>query len=400
MQRIVLAYSGGLDTSFCIPYLKETHEAEVHAVTVDCLGMPAEEAEALEKKAYDYGADVFAALDGMQDLHDKIFVPLIMGNVLKDRTYPLCVGSERFIQALLIAQYARKVGATAVAHGSTGAGNDQIRFDVALRTLAPELEIITPIRDEGLTRADTTAFLRERGFEVPQKTTDYSINRGIWGTTVGGKETTVSDQALPLEAWPELPVPHEMDDAPEHVTITFKGGLPTHVNGVGYGPIELLKKVRDIGIEHGIGRGMHLGDTILGFKGRVGFEAPVATIIYAAHRELEKLTLSKFQRHLKDHLADQYGLMLHEGQYFDPVMRDIEAFFTSTQRVVEGDVTLYLYRGNILPVKSSSPFSLMQSTVARYGEEAEGWTGLEARAYAKLYSIASRVTWRGNGDES
>src|SRR5690606_7232905 len=190
MQRIVLAYSGGLDTSFCIPYLKETYEAEVHAVTVDCLGMPAEEAEALEKKAFDYGADAFAALDGMQDLHDKIFVPLIMGNVLKDRTYPLCVGSERFIQALLIAQYARKVGATAVAHGSTGAGNDQIRFDVALRTLAPELEIITPIRDEGLTRADTTAFLRERGFEVPQKTTDYSINRGIWGTAVGGTETT------------------------------------------------------------------------------------------------------------------------------------------------------------------------------------------------------------------
>lgn len=394
MQRIVLAYSGGLDTSFCIPYLKEKHEAEIHAVTIDCIGLPADEAAALETKAFDYGADSYAALDGMQDLYDRIFVPLIMGNVLKDRNYPLCVGSERFIQALLIAEYTRKIGATAVAHGSTGAGNDQIRFDVALRTLAPELEIITPIRDEGLTRVDTTAYLRERGFDVPQKTTDYSVNRGIWGTTIGGKETTVSDQALPLEAWPELPVPHEIDDTPEHLVITFQSGLPSHVNGHDYGPIELLKRVREIGIKHGIGRGMHLGDTILGFKGRVGFEAPVATIIYAAHRELEKLTLSKWQRHLKDYLADQYGLMLHEGQYFDPVMRDIEAFFTSTQHVVDGDVTLYLYRGNILPIKSSSPNSLMASTVARYGEEAEGWTGLEARAYAKLYSIASRVTWK------
>lgn len=393
MQRIVLAYSGGLDTSFCIPYLKEKYEAEIHAVTIDCIGLPADEAAALETKAFDYGADSYAALDGMQDLYDRIFVPLIMGNVLKDRIYPLCVGSERFIQALLIAEYARKIGATAVTHGSTGAGNDQIRFDVALRTLAPELEIITPIRDEGLTRVDTTAYLRERGFDVPQKTTDYSVNRGIWGTTIGGKETTVSDQALPLEAWPELPVPHEIDDTPEHLVITFQSGLPSHVNGHDYGPIELLKRVREVGIKHGIGRGMQLGDTILGFMGRVGFEAPVATIIYAAHRELEKLTLSTWQRHLKDHLADQYGLMLHEGQYFDPVMRDIEAFFTSTQHVVDGDVTLYLYRGNILPIKSSSPNSLMACTVARYGEEAEGWTGLEARAYAKLYSIASRVTW-------
>lgn len=399
MPTIVLAYSGGLDTSFCIPYLKEKHQADVHAVTVDCMGMSDDETEALRKKAAQYGADAFAALKGMQPLYDKIITPLIKGNVLKDRTYPLCVGSERFIQALLIAEYARKVGATAVAHGSTGAGNDQVRFDVALRTLAPELEIITPIRDEGLTRADTTAFLRERGFDIPQKTTDYSINRGIWGTTVGGKETIVSDQSLPMDAWPELPVPHLMDDEPEELTISFEKGLPAALNGVRYAPLEILAKLRSIGIKHGIGRGMHLGDTILGFKGRVGFEAPVATMVYAAHRELEKLTLSKWQRHLKDHLADQYGLMLHEGQYFDPVMRDIEAFFDSTQSAVSGDATLYLYRGNLLPVRSSSPHSLMNSPVAKYGEEASGWTGLEARAYAKLYSIASRVTWRdGEGN--
>jgi len=400
MQRIVLAYSGGLDTSFCIPYLKEKYDAEIHAVTVDCIGVNAEETDQLHQKALLYGADAFASLDGLNPLFDRIFSPLIKGNVLKDRTYPLCVGSERFIQALLIVEYARSIEADAVAHGSTGAGNDQIRFDVALRTLAPELEIITPIRDEELTRHDTTSFLRDRGFDVPQKTTDYSINRGIWGTTVGGKETTVSNQALPLNAWPELPVPHLMDDEPEEITIGFENGLPTTINDHLYSPIEMLHAIRDIGIKHGIGRGMHLGDTILGFKGRVGFEAPVATIIYAAHRELEKLVLSKWQRHLKDHLADQYGLMLHEGQYFDPVMRDIEAFFDSTQHAVTGEVTLYLYRGNIQPMKSDSPNNLMNSPVARYGEEATGWTGTEARAYSKLYSIASRVTWSGkNGGQ-
>lgn len=400
MQKIVLAYSGGLDTSFCIPYLKEKYQTEVHAITVDCMGLSTEEKEELQKKAISHGADHFDCLDGTLMLFDRIIRPLIMGNVLKDRTYPLSVGSERFVQALLITKYAFSVGADAVAHGSTGAGNDQIRFDVALRTLAPDLQIITPIRDEQLTRYDTTAFLRASGYEVPQKTTDYSINRGIWGTTVGGKETTVSDQALPMNAWPELPVPHEMSDTPEEISIRFAKGIPTHINGAAMKPLQLLHELRRIGIQHGIGRGMHLGDTILGFKGRVGFEAPVATIVYAAHRELEKLTLSKWQRHFKDHLADQYGLMLHEGLYFDPLMRDIEAFFESTQIVVDGEVSLYIYRGNILPTKSSSPNSLMNSNVARYGEDAAGWTGLEARAYAKLYSISSQVTARSKGQQS
>ncbi len=400
MQKIVLAYSGGLDTSFCIPYLKEKYQAEVHAITVDCMGLSAQEKDELHQKAITHGADHFACLDGTTILFERIIRPLIMGNVLKDRTYPLSVGSERFVQALLIAEYAFSIGADAVAHGSTGAGNDQIRFDVALRTLAPGLEIVTPIRDEQLTRTDTTSFLRERGFDVPQKTTDYSVNRGIWGTTVGGKETTVSDQSLPMHAWPELPVPHEMNDQPEEITIRFSKGLPTHINGLAMDPLALLQKLRIIGIQHGVGRGMHLGDTILGFKGRVGFEAPVATLIYAAHRELEKLTLSKWQRHFKDHLADQYGLMLHEGLYFDPLMRDIEAFFESTQSVVDGEVTLYIYRGNVLPIKSASPYSLMNSDVARYGEDASGWTGLEARAYAKLYSISSQVTASSKGGES
>lgn len=400
MQKIVLAYSGGLDTSFCIPFLKEKYQSEVHAITVDCMGMSNEEKDELHKKAISHGADYFQCIDGTSMLYDRIIRPLIMGNVLKDRTYPLSVGSERFVQALLITEYAFSIEADAVAHGSTGAGNDQIRFDVALRTLAPGLHIITPIRDEQLTRSDTTAFLRKKGFDVPQKTTDYSVNRGIWGTTVGGKETTVSDQALPLNAWPELPVPHEMNDQPEEITIQFSKGLPTHINGVAMDPLALLQKLRIIGIQHGVGRGMHLGDTILGFKGRVGFEAPVATLIYAAHRELEKLTLSKWQRHFKDHLADQYGLMLHEGLYFDPLMRDIEAFFESTQTVVDGEVTLYVYRGNVLPIKSASPYSLMNSDVARYGEDASGWTGLEARAYAKLYSISSQVTARSKGVES
>jgi argininosuccinate synthase len=400
INRIVLAYSGGLDTSFCIPYLKEHYKAEIHAVSVDCMGADATENEALIAKARKFGADYAEVLDGLNPMYEKIIQPLIMGNVLKDRTYPLCVGSERFIQALLISEYARSVKADAVAHGSTGAGNDQIRFDVALRTLAPELAIITPIRDEALTRAFTSTYLRERGFEIPQKTTDYSVNKGIWGTTVGGKETTVSDQALPMSVWPELPVWHEMQDTPETIRLSFLKGLPCAINGKPMPAILLLQTLRNLGIKHGIGRGMHLGDTILGFKGRVGFEAPVATLIYAAHRELEKLVLTQAQRHIKDQLADQYGLLLHEGKYFDPVMRDIEAFFQSTQGYVEGEVELYLYRGHALAVSSSSPYSLMNQNVARYGEEAQGWTGTEARAYAKLYSIASQVSWRGEQQPS
>ncbi|MEX0772195.1 MAG: argininosuccinate synthase [Balneolales bacterium] len=392
-KTIILAYSGGLDTSFCIPWLKEEHHAEVHAVLVDCIGLSPGEIEASRNRAIFLGASRFEAIDGFPDLYKQIISYLIKGNVLRDRTYPLCVGAERFIQAALVAEYAKKAGTTSIAHGSTGAGNDQVRFDVALRTILKDVEIITPIRDHGLSREFTTDYLIKRGFDVPQKTTTYSINDGIWGTSIGGKETSTSNGVLPFEAFPNIKAPHEYDDAPEDITVEFKKGLPVALDGETMNSGDLLNKLLEFGRHHGLGAGMHLGDTILGIKGRIGFEAPVATILYAAHRELEKLVLTQQQRHIKDTLADTYGMMLHEAKFYDPAMRDIEAFFDSTQQMVTGTVTLYACRGNLFPKGTTSPFSLMEASTARYGEEAAGWTGEEARAFSKLNGFSSQFSY-------
>ncbi len=388
---IVLAYSGGLDTSFCIPYLKEKYDTDIHAVIVDCVGLTRSDKESIRERALSLGATEFACFDGFPQLYDHILSYLIKGNVLRDRTYPLCVGSERYIQAEVILEYAKQQGTKRIAHGSTGAGNDQVRFDVALRAGIEDVEIITPIRDEGLTREDTTSYLKKKGFEIPRKKTDYSINDGIWGTSVGGTETLTSDQTLPFEAFPNLKPPHELKDEPEELVIDFAHGLPVAVNGHQMDASALLDALREFGRYHGIGMGMHLGDTILGIKGRIGFEAPVAKILYTAHRELEKLVLSQTQRQIKDNLADQYGAMLHEANFYDPVMRDIETFFNSTQARVTGEVSLYACRGSLFPLKASSPHSVMNSDIASYGEEAGGWDGNEARAYSKLYSIRTQI---------
>lgn len=390
-KPIVLAYSGGLDTSFCIPFLKETFGVEVHAVMADTLGLSSDQISALREKALHYGADHFECIPSFDMLYDRILSYLIKGNVLRDRTYPLSVGAERFIQAEQIAAYAKRIGTHRIAHGSTGAGNDQVRFDVALYALIPDAEIITPIRDHGLSRSHTTAFLRERGFEVADKTTNYSVNDGIWGTTIGGKETMNTTEALPFEAFPALGDPLNFNEAPELVRIGFEAGLPVSINGDAQKPFDLLKNIQKFGRKHGIGRGMHLGDTILGIKGRIGFEAPVAHIIYFAHRELEKLVLTKWQRQLKDQQSDTYGMLLHEGQFYDPVMRDIEAFFDSTQQRVSGEVTLYLGRGVVFHQTTTSPNTLIRKDIASYGEEASGWTGAEARAFSKLTGITSKL---------
>ncbi|MCC5925413.1 MAG: argininosuccinate synthase [Bacteroidetes bacterium] len=390
-KKIVLAYSGGLDTSFCIPYLIENYQAEIHAVLVDCLGMDDEQIQLVDKRAKELGAAHFECVPAFDMLYDRIISNLIKGNVLRDRTYPLSVGAERFIQAEQIAEYARRIGAEAVAHGSTGAGNDQVRFDAALRTLIPGAEIITPIRDKELTRTDTTKYLQSKGFHVEEKTTQYSINDGIWGTTIGGKETTTSDQSLPFDAFPHLKSPSQFTEQAEELTISFHNGLPFAVNGEKMKNKELLQYLLECGRKHGVGRGMHLGDTIIGIKGRIGFEAPVATIVYLAHKELEKLVLTKWQRQLKDQQADMYGMLLHEGHYYDPVMRDIEAFFDSSQQLVKGDSRLYIGHGNLFPLGASSPNSLMNASFAKYGEESTGWTGEEARAFSKLYGLTSKI---------
>jgi argininosuccinate synthase len=390
-NAIVLAYSGGLDTSFCIPYLKEKYEVEIHAVMVDCLGLTDAEVSQIGEKAYSLGASHFEAIPAFDAMYRRILGYLIKGNVLRDRTYPLSVGAERFIQAEKVAEYAKKVGSSSIAHGSTGAGNDQVRFDVALRTLLNDVEIITPIRDNQLSRDHTTKFLRDRGFAVTDKTTSYSINDGIWGTTIGGKETVTSDSALPFEAFPHLKDPNSFQAEAETVTITFMSGLPVAIDGQMMSPLNLLRKLLQIGRKHGIGRGMHLGDTILGIKGRIGFEAPVATILYFAHKELEKLVLTKWQRHIKDILADNYGMLLHEGQFYDPVMRDIESYLDSSQNTVEGTVNIYIGKGVLFSLGVTSPNSLMNGQVAKYGEESKGWTGEEARAFSKLTGLTSKL---------
>jgi argininosuccinate synthase len=389
MGKIVLAYSGGLDTSFCIPYLLNKYSAEIYTVTVDCAGLDEEEKNKLEEQALQLGAKEHTTIDGTAILYDQVLSYLIKGNVLRDRTYPLCVGSERFIQAKLAAEFANSIGAKAIAHGSTSAGNDQIRFDTALGTLNPDLEIITPIRDEQFTREYQTEFLKKYGVYFSSEKSPYSVNSGLWGTTVGGHETLTSEQPLPFKAFPHLPEPDKLKDEQEVISISFEEGLPVAVNGESLPPLTLLKKLQEIGEAHGIGRGMHTGDTIIGIKGRIGFEAPVASILYAAHIELEKIVLTKWQKHLKNMLADQYGMMLHEANYFDPVMRDIEAFFDESQKKVTGTVSLHLYHGAIYPYGTSSPYSLMKSKKALYGEQSQLWTGEEAKAFSKIYGLSS-----------
>ncbi len=393
-MAIVLAFSGGLDTSFCIPYLRETYDEPVFAVTVDTGSVADGEAEALRERALTPGAADHVLVDGRAELFHDHLSYLIKGNVLRGDVYPLCVGPERVVQARHIVDMARHVGARAVAHGSTGAGNDQVRFDVALRILGDGLEVLTPIRELRLSRQASTDFLAERGFSVPEKTTTYSINRGLWGTTVGGQETHTSTEPLPDAAYPDTTAPADSPDAPHTLVLSFEQGLPTALDGRPMDPVPLLERLNDVGGRHGVGRGLHLGDTILGIKGRVGFEAPTAYLLIEAHRELEKLVLTKWQRYQKDHLADFYGMLLHEGQYFDPVMRDVEAFLDASQTTVTGEVTLSLFKGRVQVTGCESPFSLMDTDVATYGEDPVLWDGRDARGFARIHGVQALLASR------
>jgi argininosuccinate synthase len=399
-MAIVLAFSGGLDTSFCVPYLRETYGEPVYTATINTGGLTDQEAAAVERRALDLGAEKHVLIDGRQDLFDEHLSYLVKGNVLRGGVYPLCVGPERVTQAKKVIEVARQMGARAVAHGSTGAGNDQVRFDVALRLLAADLEIITPIRALALSRQDTTAYLREHGFDVPDKTTTYSINRGLWGTTIGGRETLSTSEPLPDDAYPDTTTPADAPDEAAEIVIGFENGIPVSLDSTVMDPIVLIEALNSQAASHGVGRGIHVGDTILGIKGRVAFEAPAPIVLITAHRELEKIVLTRWQRFQKDHLADFYGQMLHEGQYFDPVMRDIEAYLDSSQKPVTGSVHVRLFKGNVQVLGCQSPYSMFDTGVATYGETNELWDGRDAQGFTQIYGVQALLARRARREPS
>jgi argininosuccinate synthase len=394
-SRTLLAFSGGLDTSFCVLWLRERGH-EVHTVTIDTGGFDHAELEQIEKLARQLGVASHTSLDARDELFRDYLRFLIAGNVLRGGVYPLSVSAERVCQARGVVNHARQINAAAVAHGSTGAGNDQVRFDVAFRALAPEFEILTPIRDLALSRAEERAFLSARGFTFPEKLEQYSMNQGMWGTSIGGKETHDSWQHLPDDAYPGK----EIDPAlpAQQVTITFDKGVPSQIDGEAKSAVAAIDALNAIGRRYGIGRGIHLGDTILGIKGRVGFEAPAAHLLIAAHRELEKLVLTGKQLFWKEQLGNLYGALLHEGHFFDPLARDLEAFLESSQRVVTGDVRVRIFPRSFAVEGVRSANSLMRSEIASYGEGTSLWSGPEAAAFAKIFGVPEMLAVGSRGE--
>ncbi len=384
-MKIALAFSGGLDTSFCVPWLREVRKAEVVTVFVDTGGADRETLDAVATRAKALGAARHVEVDAKQKVWDDHVSWLVRGNVLRGEVYPLSVGAERTCQAIEVARVARETGCTAVAHGSTGAGNDQVRFDVAFRVLVPDLEIVTPIRELGMARERAIAWLKERGHEVPAASGRYSVNRGLWGTTYGGGWTHDPWAAPPEDAWGESPAP----PPPGDLVVSWREGLPVALDGQPMEGPDLVEALSETLRPYGIGRAIHLGETVLGIKGRVAFEAGSALVLVAAHRELEKLVLTKAQAFWKDHLGRFYGERVHEGQVFDPVMRDLEAMIASSQRKVEGETRVRLDAGRFLVTGVRSPHTLLGEKAGRYGEEAALWTGEEARAFGKIAAIPS-----------
>lgn len=393
MSKLVLAYSGGLDTSYCAKYLSQDKGYEVHAVSVNTGGFSKEEIATIKEKALQLGASSYTSIDAVQTFYDKVVKYLIFGNVLKNNTYPLSVSAERIVQAIEIVKHAKKVGAKYIAHGSTGAGNDQVRFDMIFQIIAPEIEIITPIRDNTLSREVEIEYLQKNGVDYPWEKAKYSINRGLWGTSVGGVETLTSDKNLPESAYPSQLVAEN----PSDVKLTFKKGELVAINGESDSPINNIIKLEALASKYAIGRDMHVGDTIIGIKGRVGFEAAAPLIIIKAHHLLEKHTLSKWQQFQKEQQGNFYGMLLHEGNYLDEVMRNIEAFLTDTQKHVSGDVfvTLYPYRFALNGI--SSKHDLMNASFGTYGEVNKGWTADDAKGFIKILSNAGKIATHVNG---
>jgi argininosuccinate synthase len=395
---ILLAFSGGLDTSFLVPWLRETYGRPVVTLTVDTGGIDAAAAKVLEERSKALGATGHRLVDARRTYFDQVLKFLVMGNVRRGQLYPLCVGAERAIQAQTLATEARRLGTTTVAHGCTAAGNDQVRFEVALRTLAPGLEALAPVRDEAFKRPEQLKFLQERGLPVPPFGAAYSVNRGLWGVTIGGTETLTSTGSIPEHAWVLSADAFKHPRAPERHVVGFERGVPCSVDGEEMDAVAVIERLEAIGAPFGIGRGIHLGDTIIGTKGRVAFEAPAAEILLTAHRELEKLTLTARQQRIKETLAGPYGDLVHEGQNLDPVCRDIEALFASSQQRVTGTVTVLLRPGSLFVEGVDSPHSLMKASKGVYGEAAGEWTPQDALGFSKMVALPCMFWARAGGD--
>ncbi|MDE5687858.1 MAG: argininosuccinate synthase [Paramuribaculum sp.] len=387
-KKVLLAFSGGLDTSFAVKYLSEDLGYEVHTAIANTGGFTDEELEVIADKAKRLGAASHATLDVTGEYYAKSIRYMIAGNVLRNGTYPISVSSERIFQALAIIDHAKKIGADAVAHGSTGAGNDQVRFDLTFQILAPEIEIITPTRDMTLTREYEINYLKEHGYVADFKKLEYSINKGLWGTSIGGKETLKSEQTLPESAYPSQITATE----PETLKLTFTEGELTGVNGTDYADrIAAIRAVEAAGAKFGIGRDMHIGDTIIGIKGRVGFEAAGPILIIAAHKMLEKHTLTKWQQYWKDQIGTWYGMFLHEAQYLEPVMRDMEAMLESSQRNVTGTVEILLRPYSYTLVGVDTPFDLMKTDFGEYGEVNKAWTADDVKGFTKILGNQMKI---------
>lgn len=387
MKKVVIAYSGGLDTSYCAKYLSDEEKFEVHAVSVNTGGFSEEEIEKIGSNAKKIGAATYKNIDAVKSFYQKVVKFLIFGNVLKNDTYPLSVSAERIVQAIEIVNYAKEIGAEYIAHGSTGAGNDQVRFDMIFQIIAPNIKIITPIRDKQLSRQEEIDYLKSKGVELNWEKAKYSVNKGLWGTSVGGAETLTSEKPLPEEAYPS----QLKEKEPSEISLTFTKGELTAVNGEKNTPEKNIQILEEIAKKYAIGRDIHVGDTIIGIKGRVGFEAAAALITIKSHHLLEKHTLSKWQLQHKDYIANWYGTHLHEGQYLDPVMRDFEAFLQSSQEQVSGEVfvSLHPYRFSLNGIKSK--FDLMNSGFGKYGEENKAWTADDAKGFIKILSNSGKI---------
>ena len=395
-NKVVLAFSGGLDTSFCIPYLKNEKGLEVHTIMVNTGGFSEEEEKSIEKRALELGAASHVNVNAVDTYYRHGLKYLIFGNVLKNSTYPLSVSSERVFQALEVLKHVKKTGAGAVAHGSTGAGNDQVRFDIVFEILAPEVEVIAPIRELGITRQEEIDYLQKHGFNFSWEKAKYSINQGLWGTSIGGVETLSSDGWLPEEAYPTKVT----KSAPEHIKIGFEKGEPVSFNGKKMSPVEVILAVRGAAAPYGIGRDIHVGDTIIGIKGRVAFEAAAPLILIKAHHLLEKHVLTKGQLYWKDQISVWYGQQMHEAMYLDPVMRDMEAMMDNMEQHVTGEVEVALMPYHFSVLGCSSSHDLMSSKFGSYGEINKSYTGADVVGFTKVLANPLKIYYSVNNESA